>query len=187
MTQKETKISHSRLRAAITGDRNAFRTLFMEYQPRIYRFLWLKLRSVEVAEDLVQETFVRLWQKPKQIRSIDALETYLFRIAENVAIDFFRKQKKEKNTHPTADSLSTRETMPDGLIEDSELSKHIDSVIQNLPPNRKTAFILSRYEELSYKQIAEIMSISIKTVEKHIIMALQTLKEELKKFDLWIK
>lgn len=173
-------LTPEQLHALHAGDRQVFKRIFDEFQPRLYRFLWLKLRHVQHAEDLVQETFFRLWKARDQLRAETRLEIYLFRIAANLTTDFFRRSKLA-----TASLESVALTLPapnalETTIEHEQLAHAVAEILTTLPDGPRTAFVLSRYENLSYAEIAEVMGLSIKTVEKHLGNALLILRQQLR-------
>lgn len=179
MPKPRLELTLEQLAALQAGDTAVFRLLFDEFQPRLYRFLWLKLRVVEQAEDLVQETFLRFWNARAQLRPGGNIEIYLFRIASNLATDVLRRPKRDNNRlDAEAQSLSTGPTI-DQTLESEQLADIIAMLISALPEGPRTAFILSRYEDLSHAEIAKIMELSVKTVEKHIGKALRLLREKL--------
>ncbi|KAA3612151.1 MAG: RNA polymerase sigma-70 factor [Calditrichaeota bacterium] len=165
------------------GNQAAFKTLFFDWQPRIYRFIWLRVCNTEIAEDLVQETFFRLWKIRRQLPDSSNFTAFIFQIAHNLVIDWARKNKvqnrslremqlSEKSSHPASADTET-----------DELETAISKCISTLPSRMQKAFILHRFENLTYKQIAKVMGISHKTVEKQISEALKRLRSELKKLD----
>lgn len=184
MPRKTFQLTAEQVQALRAGDKQVFRQLFLEFQPRLYRFLWLKLRSVELAEDLVQETFLRLWQTRQRLQADRHIEIYLFRIASNLAIDTLRQQKRRPLRAALENAPLLDPQTSEGAAEYHELTHLIDGVIANLPDGPKTAFILHRYEGLSHAEISAILGISVKTVEKHISKALRVLREALTKLDL---
>lgn len=169
----------------ISGDADVFRELFLEFQPRLYHFLWLKLRSVELAEDLTQETFIRLWNARQHLKPNTNLEIYLFRIASNLATDSLRKSERRKTVHGVDFDKMTAADSSDQQLEFRQLARIIDAILPTLPDGPRTAFILNRYEELSYKEVAAIMGVSIKTIEKHIAKALEVIQKKLRKIE-WV-
>jgi RNA polymerase sigma-70 factor (ECF subfamily) len=176
MPAKKFTLTPEQIQALRGGDREVFRRLYFEFQPRLYRFLWLKLRSVERAEDLAQETFLRLWETRERLRADGNLEIYLFRIAGNLATDALRAQQRRPPTTPLETTPLFDSRTAEGAIEYQELARRIEALVSQLPEGPKTAFLLSRYEELSHAEIGAIMGLSVKTVEKHIGKALQTLR-----------
>lgn len=172
-------LSSQQLRALLAGDKQIFKNIFDEFQPRLYRFLWLKVRDVQHAEDLTQETFFRFWKARRQLRDADRLEIYLFRIAANLAVDFFRHRKQPSMPlESEARSLLAPQTA-EAVFEYEQLSQTVAAIIADMPEGPATAFTLSRYENLTYEEIAEVMGLAVKTVEKHMGKALKTLREKL--------
>jgi len=184
MPAKKFTLTPEQIQALRDGDKEIFRRLYFEFQPRLHRFLWLKLRSVERAEDLAQETFLRLWEKREQLRADGNLEIYLFRIASNLATDAVRARKRRPSTTPLEATPLFDSRTTESAIEYQELARRIEAIVSQLPEGSKTAFLLSRYEELSHAEIGAIMGLSVKTVEKHIGKALQALRAGLGKLEL---
>lgn len=183
MAESSVQITKKHIQALRAGDQNVLHWIFTTLQPRIYRFFYFKLNSVEIAEDLVQETFLRLWEARTRLKTDTNLETYIFRIATNLATDQLRRMERNMEVQ-TEKELAAPGLDSGGDAELAQLQKIISKIVLSLPDGSRTAFILSRQENLSHKQIAEIMDISVKTVEKHIGRALQILKERLEKFDI---
>ena len=181
MSPTKLKLSSQQLQALNSGDESVFKLLFLNYQPRLYRFFWLKIRSVELAEDLVQETFLRIWKTKNRIKNDDNLDIYIFRIASNLSIDVFRKKQRTKEFVPIDYDQLLDNDQTEDLAQANQLSQFIDKILTKLPENPRTSFLLSRNEGFSHVQIAEIMNISVKTVEKHIGKALNILRKELRK------
>jgi len=183
MKKSQSTVTAEHIRALRDGDQQALRHIFDELQPKVQRFLWLKIKSVEIAEDLVQETFLRLWENRARLKPEAKIETYIFRIASNLATDQLRKADRHKEL-PTEDHVATADGSTNLLAEGNQLAQIVDQILHRLPDAPRTVFILSRYEGLSHKEIGAVLNISIKTVEKHIGKALRFLKTELEKLDL---
>jgi len=145
-----------------SGDQDAMHRIFLAFQPRVYRFLWLKTQSVELSEDLVQETFLRLWDARRNLKPTTKLEIYLFRIASNLMSDELRKADRQRQVPLDVDPPASDSS--DEMIKHSQLAKLIDQIMSTLPDAPRTAFILTRYEELSHKEVGDIMGISVRTV-----------------------
>ncbi|HLR26130.1 MAG TPA: RNA polymerase sigma-70 factor [Fodinibius sp.] len=163
-----------------TGDEAAFEKLFREHYEGLRRFVWSFVGSNAVAEELVQETFLKIWEKREQLDVQQSIKAYLFRSARNNSIDWLRhkeverKWKDEEKAH-----LKYRHT-PDvsERLHHKKLLKEVKRAIQNLPQRQREVFMLSRYEHMTYKEIAEILGISVSTVETHISRALETLRKK---------
>ena len=159
------------------GDKKAFKKLFQKYSDRIYYFTISYIRNKEESEEITQEVFVKLWNKRFELKPELSFSSFLFMIAKNSVIDLLRKKKKEtflgeefitdiKDSNKNYDSP-----------EYQELKKIIDVSIQELPEKRKNIYLMSRDHGMTYKQIADELNISVKTVESHMRLALQQLKQ----------
>ncbi|MFQ5650743.1 MAG: RNA polymerase sigma factor [bacterium] len=172
------------LEALRRGEREVLHQLFRDLQPRLYRFVWLKTKSVEVAEDIVQETFLRVWRARKKLKTGTRLATFVFRIGNNLATDHVRRDERHKDLDQQNPEAAGVPSAAEEQAEYNQLTQIIDRIVSSLPDAQRTAFLLSRYENLQHKEIAEVMDISVRTVEKHVGKALQTLKEKLSAFDI---
>ncbi len=156
-----------------------FEALFHEWYPVLCRASHRVLRDKSLAEEIVQEVFVNLWEKREQIVVQGAWKSYLYRSALNRS---FNEIKRAQRTQGDGEALMS--LLPDGadsseLLRRNELSARIEKALDTLPPVCRHVFVLSRHEELSYKEIAEQLNISVKTVENHMGKALKRLREEL--------
>ncbi len=153
--------------------------LFNDYYRDLCHKAFRILNNKEIAEDIVQDVFFKLWESRKKINIKISLKAYLNRMVFNESISYLRKNKALIDF---SDELEVEDTsaIPDELIEQKDLKKIIDSAINKLPPACKTIFLLSRIDELSYKQISEKLDISIKTVENQMGKALKILRQSIK-------
>lgn len=156
------------------GDIVAFEQVFDEYHHKLYFFVLGRTHSIYLAEETVQETFVKLWRYRSSLKEEIPISTQIFRIARTVLIDLQRKQKRQENLYKAVDLTEQSVTLqPD---ESVELSNLIANAIRRLPPTRRTVFHLSRVEGMSNREIADALSISGKTVENHITLAIKQLR-----------
>jgi RNA polymerase sigma-70 factor (ECF subfamily) len=157
-----------------------FESLFKKWYAVLCPFVFRIVKDKEIAQDLVQDVFVKLWEKREQIEINISVKSYLFRACMNAALNHEASRKKYKvsNDESLNLSLSANESADDEL-NSSELQKKINEAIDSLPPGCKNIFVLSRFEELSYKEIAETLQISIKTVENQMGKALKILRVHL--------
>ena len=160
------------------SDPRAFKTLYYRYYERLFQFLWLRTRSEELSKDLIQEVFSRVWNKRENLDPGQSIKAYLYRISNNLMINHFQHQKVENRylNNLDADSFITN---PD---ENFELREKISREIENLPEKPRTVFMMHRFENFSYKEIAQTLEISIKTVEKRMSEALKILRQRLARF-----
>lgn len=164
------------------GDREALRVLFeREYLPvctTIRRFV----SDAATVEDLAQEVFLRLWVKRTSITVQSSLPAYLRRMAVNEALAYLRRRRPFLPDDPLPDLTSSPADGSDRRVVESELEHHLQRAIGELPPRCRTIFELSRFEELSYKEIAQQMDISVKTVENQMGKALKHLRHRLQAY-----
>ena len=163
------------------GDLQAYNVLFNTYYARLFNYA-LKLANDEsLAKDIVQDTFVKLWTKRKQINTDLSIANYLFKICKNEFLTYIRKENRDRTfldelKIETAHALFVE---PDDKEEVSRIEE-VKEAIEKLTPKCKQAFKLSKYDGLTYKAIAEKMGISVKTVEIHISRAYTELRKSLK-------
>ena len=155
--------------------------LFRKYYAALCKSLYKILRDATIAEDIVQEVFLKVWEKRESLQMDEAVHSYLYRSCYNTALNFLKQQKKNTDIDSLEMSVAGSDTAEKDLSfleTEAEILKAIDA----LPPKTKLVFSLSRFEELSYKEIAERLDISVKSVEKHMGIALQRLRENLKDY-----
>ena len=168
-------------RLKTSDDKSALKELFQAYHGYVCATIYKIVKERNTVEDLAQEVFLRFWQKRKQINISTSIQAYLRRMAINEALGHLRKQKvfeEEINNETMGGSTSGGE----GQYLHSELQDQVRTAIDQLPVRCRTVFQLSRYEEMSYKEIAAEMDISVKTVENQMGKALKFLRTELKNY-----
>lgn len=161
------------------GDRKAFAILYEKYWQQVYNFCNLYLTGRSVAEEVVQEVFIKVWESRDFIRENDNIRGFLFIITRNLIFNQHRKSVNEYFYKMTLLSAMENGYDMEEEIEARNLSEYIDQLIAELPPRRKEIFNLSRKEFKSYKEIAELLQISEKTVENQIGEALKYLKRNI--------
>ncbi|AUP80957.1 RNA polymerase sigma factor [Flavivirga eckloniae] len=157
-----------------------FSVLFDRHYKRLFNYSFKVVGQKDVAEELVQETFIKLWEHIESISNDKrSIESYLIKVLKNKIIDNYRKsQTKEK--HINLYKLNT-EFITD--IDDKwELQKTIDTIYASLQPKTSEIFKLSRFKGLTYQEIASLKNISVKTVESHISKALQAFRKQLQDY-----
>ncbi|NOU37489.1 MAG: RNA polymerase sigma-70 factor [Ferruginibacter sp.] len=166
---------------AIQNNNNAaFEKLYAQQHEKLYFYILNKTNSKYIAEEVVQLSFIKLWNYRKSLNPEIAIEAQLFRIAKTVLIDLLRKNNTSKKgiLHLT----EKIQTKPDDILEDldtKDLNKNIYTIVENLPPIQKKVFKLSRNEGLSHREIAEKLSLTPKNIENHITKAIKQIKKGL--------
>ncbi len=134
----------------------------------------------DAAKDIVQDVFVKVWNRKTDLQPESVTSSYLYRSVVNTGLNYLEKNKR---LHQLDSSLMEQfinnDILPDESITNQELLENINAAIDLLPPKCRTIFVLSRFEELKYKEIAEHLNISIKTVENQMGIALRRMREQL--------
>lgn len=165
------------LEALSEGNENAFDMLFTSFYPKAKSFLLSMLNNEDEAEDLAQDTFVRLWQNKEHMRDVQNLNAYIYQTVKHILYSYLEKRKDIFMTEieGAADIPSTDEI--ETLVYTHELEEMLNKTIDNMPPQRKQIFCMSRKQGLSIEEISLKLGISKRTVETHISLALSSLRK----------
>lgn len=163
--------------------RQDFEYLFNEHYSRLCSYAYNFLKEKDGSEEIVQEVFFKLWIKRNEITIESSLESYLYRAVRNACLNLIKHINiREKYKEYNQETIEYDEQVDKDPMNASELELKIRASIDLLPEQRKKIFILSRYEQLKYKEIAEQLGISVKTVENQMGKALKFLREELAEY-----
>jgi RNA polymerase sigma-70 factor (ECF subfamily) len=163
------------------GDESAFAELLSRHQDAVFGFACRMLGDdCQEAEDIAQETFLRLYRMAGRYRPDASLRTFLLRIAKNLCIDHFRKKRPEL-LDEIPDPAS--EETPLDLLEGAIAVDRMENAIARLPANQRTAVLLRHSEQLSYNRIAETMELTVGAVESLLVRARRTLRSVLDEND----
>ena len=163
-----------------SDDRAALKDLFQEHYPLVCQSIHRFIRDHATTEDLAQEVFLRFWEKRHSINVTSSLPAYLRRMAMNEALGHLRRNKRyEEDEFIPENETETGPSAEESFLH-GELQESVTAAINTLPPKCRTVFQLSRFEELTYKEIADQMGISVKTVENQMGKALKILRERLR-------
>ena len=169
-----------------TGDESAFQAIFHEFYLPVCKAVQRFIRDKGIVEDLAQDIFVRLWERRDQINITSSLGAYLHRMAVNEALTYIRRQKKFQTNDIEDTDFKADQHSTDEVMAGNELKDNISAAISQLPPRCQTIFKMSRYEDMTYKQIGEQLDISVKTVENQMGKALKILRGLLQNYLQWI-
>jgi RNA polymerase sigma-70 factor (ECF subfamily) len=160
------------------GDQTAFNSLFELYRNRLFSYLYKVTKSRESAEEMVLDVFVKIWTGREVVKEIENFEAFIFRVAHNKAIDFLRSlQTKPEIQREVWEKLEliSNEAADDKIIQ-KDTALNIETAVENLSPQRKKVYQLSRAEGLSYDQIAIRLHLSSNTVRNHISASLEFIR-----------
>jgi RNA polymerase sigma-70 factor, ECF subfamily len=157
--------------------------LFKTYYSPLVKLVYRMLKNVEASEDIVQDVFVKVWNNRENLDHNKSIKSYLYRSAINTALNYIEKNKRSAPiTKIEAVIDKHKGNTTEEKINYKELEFRVSAAIDTLPPKCKAIFVMSRYDELSYKEIAESLELSIKTVENQIGKALGILRESLRSY-----
>lgn len=161
----------------VSGEVEAFKTLYYKYGQALFGFLWQKTHQEDVAEELVQILFTRIWKKRESLDPKQSIRAYLYQAANHLAIDHLRKKVRESEIQEDPHwEHGTTQIDEYGFERRAAISKAVNS----LPEAQRKVFLLSRIDGLKYSEIATTLGLSVKTVETHMGRALKKLREQLK-------
>jgi RNA polymerase sigma-70 factor (ECF subfamily) len=137
--------------------------------------------STDTTEDIIQEIFLKLWKDRTELENITTFDAYLFRMAKNYAINAFKAKARQTLLYAEYfETLHLEDCSTDHKVQFDETQTLLTQIVENLPPQQKLIFKLSREQHLKHDEIAEMLQISPLTVKNHIIQALNTIKRSLK-------
>jgi RNA polymerase sigma-70 factor, ECF subfamily len=173
----------------ITQNKEAIQYLVNNYQKNVIKTAYYFVSNMEDAEDVSQEVFLEVLKSICHFKKTSSLSTWIYRITVNKSLDLLRKQRRrnmlnQMTTLLTFSNESSKRSLTDPSHmdtrnDDREKRKILDLAVNSLPENQKIAFLLNKYDELSYKEIAEIMNLSLASVESLIHRAKINLQKKL--------
>ena len=163
------------------GDETAFELVYKSYVARLYYFVYEYVPNTDIVENIVQETFMTLWNKRTTLADNTNLGAYLFTVARNNCLYKLRDRRYKQRLFKSTDvdeselneNLDSLSAIDMSLISFSEIEQIIEHTIRRLPPQCRTVFLLSRFEDKKNREISEELGISLKTVEMHVSRALK--------------
>lgn len=152
----------------------AFKALFEKYFLNLCNFSFSYVKSVDLSEEVVSDVFLNIWLNRNSLEIRTNLKTYLYTAVRNRSINCLVKEKQNWESIEIVDKEGlTSEDSPYDIITYMELESVIESVIKKIPPKRQLVFRLNRIDGLSYKEIAEVLSVSVNTVQNHMVKAVK--------------
>lgn len=169
---------------ASRGDESAFRKIFNLFYDRLRRFALATVKSDEGAVEIVDDVFVKMWKRKESISSIQNLRIYLFAATKNTALNYLSWKAHGKTTEPfdyaSADSPSG--PSPEQIMIMTEIMAKMNEAVDALPPRCKIIFNMVREDGLKYKEVADILHISVNTVDAQMVIAVNRLKNSVKEY-----
>ena len=186
MTEPEAQL----VKKIMNGDDVAFKVLYNKYFPRLYYFIYEFIRIDDIAENIVQDTFATFWEKRQTLTEDMNVSSYLYSVARNNCLYRLRDQRYRQKLFTSGlaapnelnQNLKALDAIDTSVLVFNEIEQIIDKTLEDLPPQCKKVFMLSRFEGLKNREIAEELNITTKAVEGHITRSLKVFKTALKDY-----
>lgn len=164
------------------GDEESFKQLFLRYYPRFRYFIMRFVANADVADDLLQNVFMKIWLNRTSLREDLSMTAYIYVLVKYEIFNYLRLKSTRLsdrfNERGYANALVTPGV--DSSYEYRELEEAVRRSIEHMPEKRRRIFCMNRYEFKSAKEIAELLGLSVRTVEKHIELSLKTLRKDIR-------
>jgi RNA polymerase sigma-70 factor (ECF subfamily) len=165
------------------GDRKAFENLFLDFYESLCQFAWRFTHSQHVSEELVQEVFLNVWQSKERLDPQREIKSYLYQSVKNKALNYIKHQELASEYNQKIGWLNPTPTRQDHEYnEEAEFVKAARKSIEELPDRARQVYKLSRKDGLTYREIAQVLDISPKTVESQMSRALKILRNALSEY-----
>ena len=162
-------------RVALFNDQHAFRQLFRHYYTGLFQFAVSIVKLKEPAEEIVGDLFVAIWNKRSSVTNISNLKVYLYISVKNRCLNYISRKADIRSIDPDQLDMACGELVagPEDLIVASELLQSVNKAVRELPPKCRVVYKLVKEDGLAYKEVAEVLNISSRTVENHIATAVR--------------
>ncbi len=157
------------------NNQEALETLFEKYYYNLCDFAFQFVRSFDLTEEVVSDVFLKIWKNRQDLVITGNFKAYMYTATRNQALNYLQKEKREWASLDELKEESSKRYRPDEELMFRELENRIEILINTLPPRRKIIFKLSRIEGLTYQEIADVLSISIHTVQNQMVSAVKQL------------
>jgi RNA polymerase sigma-70 factor (ECF subfamily) len=172
------------------GDEASFKVIYNTYVPRLYYFIFEYVPFADIAENIIQDTLLTLWDKKAELTDNTNLGAYLFTVAKNNCLYKLRDQRYKQKLFESSDidvyelkaNLDALSSLDTSSFAFTEIEQIIEETLTQLPPQCRNIFYMSRFDDKKNKEIAEELGISIKAVEGHITKALKLFRTTLKDY-----
>jgi RNA polymerase sigma-70 factor (ECF subfamily) len=162
------------------GDVGQFESLFRSSYVSLVRYAKTLIQDHDTAEEIVQDLFFRLWQDKENLKIVSSLNGYLFRSVHNKCLHYIEHNRVvERHAEEMSYRQSENQEIPSDILNYKELQEKVASILEKLPERCGKIFTMSRFDGLKYTEIAEKLSVSVKTVEANMGRALKEFRKEL--------
>jgi RNA polymerase sigma-70 factor (ECF subfamily) len=170
------------LQQIAAGDQLAFRQVYTYFYTRLYQFALAIVKTRESSEEIVEDVFVNIWQRRAGLPAIQNLRVYLYTATKNSSLNYLSKKARESITEPFDHihvGLNGSDVTPEQILITAEMYRKVQQAVDALPPRCKMIFKLVREDGLKYKEIAEILNISVNTIDAQMAIAVKKIATSL--------
>jgi RNA polymerase sigma-70 factor (family 1) len=161
------------------SDSIAFSYIFQKYYQALYQFAGRFVKDAQTAENIVQDVFVKLWTNRENCLITSSLKSYLYAATRNTALNYLRSEKKQISTNDLVNDKQDTAANPEERIIENEIIGRVHKAIEKLPEKCRYIYLMKRYDDLKYHEIAEILDVSINTVKTQMKRAVKSLMTNL--------
>lgn len=164
-------------RVALNNDEAAYKKMFVHFHPRLLSFSFAITHCRESSEEVVSDVFLNIWKARSTLLRIDNFQLYLYVCTKNISLNYLARQKREKlfSLDDVKTELRSLYFDPEQLMMTAEMFQRIATAVQSLPPRCQLIFKLVKEDNLRYREVAELLHLSVKTVEAQMSIALKRL------------
>jgi RNA polymerase sigma-70 factor (ECF subfamily) len=179
------RIEQLQIRISRFDDQRAYKDLYTTLYPSLYHFTVDMIKSRQIAEEIISDVFIKIWERRKTLEEILNLRVYCFVAAKNFCLNQLVKQKREAtcNIDEYAAHIRSLNVDPEQLMITEEMLKRVNQVVESLPSRCKMAFKLVKESGFKYREAAEILDVSVKTIENQLAIALKKINSAIQ-FDV---
>ena len=177
------QLAYWKEQVALFNDQGAYEQLFLYYNDRLYHLAYSFVRSEETAEEIVSDVFVNLWRNRARLLEIESLDVYLYVSIKNLSLKHLSRLSSGTTFSMDdllLDQVEASALSPEELMVSKEVLREIHAAIDSLPPKCKLIFKLVREDGLKYKEIAQILNISVKTIDAQMAIAARKIAQSLR-------
>jgi RNA polymerase sigma-70 factor (family 1) len=166
-------------------DQQAYKELYTGLYGYLYHFAWNFVKSKQLSEEIISDVFIKVWEKRKSLSGIENLKVYLYVATRNTALNYVENQKHHRFTdiEEFSTNLKSSYSDPEQMLITSDMMLLIHKAILQLPPRCRLVFKLVKEDRMKYKEVAEVLHISVKTVENQVAIAVRKIGTAIK-FDI---
>ncbi|MDE1191437.1 MAG: RNA polymerase sigma-70 factor [Arachidicoccus sp.] len=162
------------------NNQEAYKTLFWHYYQKLEKFSYNFVQKHEIAEEIVSDVMINIWRNRKSLRNITNITLYLYKSTRNRSYNYINREVKYSRVSDLDQLNIADEKDPSSIIISSQLQAQLDKAVNSLPPRCKMCYQLIKEDGLSYKEVADIMSISERTVNAQMVSAMKKLSDLLR-------